>query len=78
VFQQYICISTLRRFYSLIKPGSTQVVHCVAILDPLTQKPPRFPSTACAVALRLPRGLLRRAVLERSLSLLATGRNAFR
>jgi hypothetical protein len=41
------------------------------------QKPPRFPSTACAVALRLPRGLRRRAMLERSLSLLATGRNAF-
>ena len=31
----------------------------------------------CAVALRLPSGLLRRAVLERSLSLLATGRKAF-
>ena len=38
-----------------------------------TQKAPRFPSTARAVALRLPKGLLRRAVLERSLSLLATG-----
>jgi hypothetical protein len=34
-----------------------------------TQKPPRFPSTACAVALRLPGGLQRRAVLERSPSL---------
>jgi hypothetical protein len=32
---------------------------------------------ARAVALRLPGGLLRRAVLERSLSLLATGRKAF-
>jgi hypothetical protein len=42
-----------------------------------TQKPPRFPSTACAVALRLSRGLLRRAVLERGPSLLATGRTAF-
>jgi hypothetical protein len=53
------------------------VVRCVTILAPLTQKPPRFPSTAYAVALRLPRVLLRRAVLERSLSLLATGRKAF-
>jgi hypothetical protein len=42
-----------------------------------TQKPPRFPSTACAVALRLRGGLLRRAVLERSPSLPATGRTAF-
>src|SRR5258708_5541920 len=31
-----------------------------------TQKPPRFPSTARAVALCLRGGLLRRAVLERS------------
>ena len=45
--------------------------------SPLMQKPPRFPSTACAVALHLRRGLLRRAVLERSPSLLATGRKAF-
>jgi hypothetical protein len=41
-----------------------------------TQKPPRFPSTACVVALRLHRGLPRRAVLERSPSLRATGRIA--
>jgi hypothetical protein len=42
-----------------------------------TQKPPRLPSTARAVALRLLRGLPRRAALERSPSLLATGRTAF-
>jgi hypothetical protein len=41
-----------------------------------TQKPPRSPSTAYVVALRLRRGLPRRAVLERSPSLLATGRTA--
>jgi len=40
------------------------------------KKPPRFPSAACAVALRLRRGLPRRAVLERSPSLLTTGRKA--
>src|SRR5216683_955046 len=40
-------------------------------------KAAKVASTARAVALRLPRGLLRRAVLERSLSLLATGRKAF-
>jgi len=41
-----------------------------------TQKPPRFPSTAFAVALRLRGGVPRRAVLGRSPSLLATGRTA--
>ena len=35
---------------------------------------PAIPSMACAVALRLLRGLLRRAVLERGPSLLSTGR----
>jgi hypothetical protein len=45
--------------------------------DAQAQKPPRFPSTARVVELRLPRGLLRRAMLERSPSLLATGRKAF-
>src|SRR4051794_28721349 len=42
-----------------------------------TQKPPRFPSAACVVALRLRRGLPRRAVLERSPSLPPTGRTTF-
>jgi hypothetical protein len=46
----------------------------VLYLATQTQKPPRLPSTARAVALRLLRGLPRRAVLERSPSLLATGR----
>jgi hypothetical protein len=41
-------------------------------------KPPRSPSTAHAVALRLRRGLLRRAVPKRCPSLLATGQKAFR
>ena len=50
-----------------------RLFHLSHYHDDHTQKPPRLPSRACAVALRLRRGLPGRAVLERSPSLLAKG-----